>query len=48
MWLHVKAGTGAHVIIKGEYSPKIIKKPHNMQLSIQVINTQVIFQLTIH
>lgn len=26
MWLHVKAGTGAHVIIKGEYSPKIIKK----------------------
>ena len=26
MWLHVKAGTGAHVIIKGEVSSKIIEK----------------------
>ncbi|MGI6771448.1 MAG: Rqc2 family fibronectin-binding protein [Acholeplasmataceae bacterium] len=26
MWLHVKAGTGAHVIIKGEHTPKIIEK----------------------
>ncbi|MGI6781619.1 MAG: NFACT RNA binding domain-containing protein [Acholeplasmataceae bacterium] len=26
MWLHVKAGTGAHVIIKGDHSPQIIEK----------------------
>ena len=42
LWLHVKAGTGAHVIIKGEVSSKIIEKLHNMQLSTRVINILLI------